>query len=57
MDLYGIPIVIGLATLAIAGVLALTHPFENWRQVALRLLAVGGAMVVAGVIVKAIADR
>jgi len=57
MDLYGIPIVVGLATLAIAGVLALTHPFENWRQVSMRLLAVGGAILVAGLIVRAIADR
>jgi len=57
MDLYGIPIVVGLASLAIAGVIALTRPFDTWRQVAIRLAVVGAILVVGTGLLRAIANR
>jgi hypothetical protein len=57
MDLFGIPIVIGLASVAIAGIVALTRPFETWRQVAIRLLVLGAILVIGTALLRALVNR
>jgi hypothetical protein len=57
MDLYAIPIVVGVACFAIAGVVALTRPFDTWRQVAIRLTVLGAILVVGTALLRAIANR
>jgi len=54
MDLVGIAVIFGLASLGIAGVVALTRPIENWRRVAMRLAVLGAALLVVVVVVRAI---
>jgi hypothetical protein len=57
MDLFGITIVIGLAALAIAGIVALSRPIDNWRAVSIRIASVGAVLALGGAILRAIADR
>jgi len=57
MDLYSIPIVIGLASVAIAGIVALTRPFETWRRVAIRLLVLGAILVIGTALLRVIASQ
>jgi hypothetical protein len=57
MDLFGITIAVGVAALAIAGIVAVSQPIDNSRQVATRIALVGVALVVVGGILRAIAYR
>jgi hypothetical protein len=52
--LFGTLEIVGLACLAIAGIVALTKPIENWRPVALRLAVLGAVLMVGGLIIRAI---
>jgi hypothetical protein len=57
MDLFGITIGAGLACLAIAGIVALSRPIDNWRPVAIRIASVGAVLALGGAILRAIAYR
>jgi hypothetical protein len=56
MDLFGITVVTGLACLGIAGVVALSRPIDNWRQVATRLAVLGLVLTIGMVIGRAIVN-
>ena len=54
MDLVGMVVAFGLASLGVAGVVALTRPIDNWRRVATRLAVLGAVLVLGVVVVRAI---
>ena len=54
MDLYGIVLVVGVACLAIAGIVAGVRPFEQWKSVAIRMGGLGAALVVVGLVMRAL---
>jgi hypothetical protein len=56
MDLFGITVVTGQACLAIAGVVALSRPIDNCRQVATRLAVLGVVLALGMVIARAIVN-
>jgi hypothetical protein len=55
MDVIGIVFVVGLACLAVAGIVAWIRPIEESSSVATRLLGLGVALVVVSLIGRAIA--
>ena len=57
MDLFGITIAVGVAALAIAGIVAVSRPIDNWRPVAIRIASVGAVLALGGAILRAIAYR
>ena len=55
VDLPPALMVVGVACLAIAALVAVVRPFENWRDTALRLAGVGVALGVIGLVVRLLA--
>jgi hypothetical protein len=54
MELIGIAFVVGVACLAIAGIVALSRPFERWRSVAVRFSVLGGVLAVGSLVMAAL---
>jgi hypothetical protein len=55
MELIGITFVVGVACLAIAGIVALSRPFDRWKSVAVRFSVLGGVLAIGSVVVAALA--
>jgi hypothetical protein len=54
MELIGITFVVGVACLAIAGIVALAQPFERWKSVAVRFTVLGGVLALGSLVVGAL---
>jgi hypothetical protein len=54
MDVFAYVFIVGLACLGIAGIVALTRPFEQWKSVAVRMTSLGVVLTVGSLVVRAI---
>jgi hypothetical protein len=55
MEMFEAILVVGVACLAMAGIVALVKPFERWKSVAMRLSGVGADLSLGSLIVKLVA--